>query len=53
VGTVLGLITGAVSTALSSGSHRIEIVVDVNGKLIIRFNPVSVASTSEAKEDSD
>jgi hypothetical protein len=54
VGTVLGLITGAVSTALSSGSHRIEIVVGVNGKLIIRFNPVSAAApTSEPKEDHD
>jgi len=40
VGVVLGLITGAVATTLSSGSHRIEIVVDVSGKLIIRFNPV-------------
>src|SRR5262245_47863446 len=29
VGAVLGLITGAVTTTLSSGSHRIEIVVDV------------------------
>jgi hypothetical protein len=49
VGAVLGLITGAVTTTLSSGSHRIEIVVDVHGKLIIRFNPVSATSAPESK----
>jgi hypothetical protein len=47
VGAVFGLIVGAVSTAISSGSHKIEIVVDIRGKIIIRFNPVSGGEAAE------
>jgi hypothetical protein len=50
VGAMLGLITGAVSTSIGSGTHRVEIVLDIHGKIIIRFNPVTSKSSAEAEE---
>lgn len=51
VGAMLGLVTGAVSTSIGSGTHNVEIVLDIRGRLIIRFNPLATVSVEKVEPE--